>query len=104
MNFIGSNIEAELFALYELKKSPDLSQRALAKKLGVSLGKSSYILRSLAKKGLIKIEHFRRSNNKIKYLYFLTPEGLEEKARLTKEFIKFKIQEYEKLIKDLEEQ
>ena len=64
------------------------TQRQLSNDLGVSLGKVNYCLKSLVKKGFIKVNNFRNSNNKTQYSYLLTPKGIEEKAKLTLDFIR----------------
>lgn len=91
--------EAVHYTLLKLvEDNPELSQRELAKKMGVSLGKANYCLKALVAKGFIKLENFRRSDNKLAYMYLLTPLGFEEKARLTLEFLRIKETEY-KVIK-----
>ncbi len=89
--------------LKTLEENPGLSQRDLAKKLGISLGKVNFCLKALVTKGSVKINNFRSSDNKLAYAYLLTPHGIEEKARITVEFLKYKIQEYERLKKEIEE-
>lgn len=76
---------------------PISSQRELATRLGISIGKTNFLLRALLQKGLVKVENFRRSDRKIGYLYLLTPSGMTEKARLTRAFIARKEIEYEYL-------
>ena len=71
-----------------LQKNPETSQRALAKKLGFSLGKLNYCLKALQDKGLIKIENFRKNPKKVNYIYALTPKGIGEKTKLTINFMK----------------
>ncbi|MFI8622096.1 MarR family EPS-associated transcriptional regulator [Marinomonas sp. NPDC078689] len=88
--------------LKELQYSPDLSQRELAKRLGISLGKTNFCLKALIEKGLIKAGNFKRSTNKAKYLYLLTPTGIEAKARLTRKFLHKKLQEHEALALEIE--
>jgi EPS-associated MarR family transcriptional regulator len=83
--------------LKTLEENPGLSQRDLAKKLGVSLGKINFCLNALVEKGNLKINNFRNSDNKLAYAYLLTPSGVEQKARMTVQFLKYKVQEYEKL-------
>lgn len=83
--------------LKTLEENPGLSQRDLAKKLGVSLGKINYCLNALVEKGNLKINNFRNSENKLAYAYLLTPRGVEQKARMTVQFLKRKVQEYERL-------
>ena len=89
--------------LKTLEETPDLSQRDLAKRLGISLGKVNFCLNALVTKGSLKINNFRNSDNKLAYAYYLTPRGVEEKARITIGFLKHKIQEYEQLRKEIEE-
>ena len=89
--------------LKTLEENPGLSQRDLAKKLGVSLGKINYCLNALVEKGSLKINNFRNSDNKLAYAYLLTPRGVDEKARITVRFLKYKVQEYERLRKEIEE-
>ncbi len=83
--------------LKTLEGNPSLSQRDLAKHLGVSLGKINFCLNVLVEKGCLKVNNFRNSDNKLAYAYSLTPQGVEEKARITVQFLKIKIQEYEHL-------
>ena len=78
------------------------TQRQLSSNLGTSLGKVNYIIKSLAKKGLIKINNFRNNKNKIQYSYFLTPKGIQEKAKITLDFIKIKTKEYDTLKLEIE--
>lgn len=85
-----------------LQEDPHLSQRELAEVLGVSLGKTNYCLKALIGKGLIKVRNFRNSSNKAAYAYFLTPSGIEEKAKITVRFLKRKMMEYEALHKEIE--
>ena len=86
-----------------LEQNPNLNQRELAKAMGISLGKTNYCLNALIEKGLIKATNFKRSKNKMNYAYYLTPKGIEEKASVTMRFLKRKQQEYESLVKELEE-
>ena len=86
-----------------LEENPGLSQRELAKRLGVSLGKVNFCLNALITKGNLKITNFRNSDNKLAYAYLLTPRGMEEKARITVHFLKLKMQEYERLRDEIEE-
>ena len=88
---------ARLAALRLLAQQPQLSQRDLSVALGVSLGKTHYILHALLDKGLLKVRNFRRSDNKIAYAYVLTPRGLSEKLRMTRSFLKRKETEFDTL-------
>ena len=83
--------------LKSLSKKADYTQRELAKSLDISLGKLNYRLTELVKKGFVKIDNFKKSDKKIGYLYYLTPQGMEEKVRVTYHFLKRKTQEYEEL-------
>ena len=89
--------------LKELQQDPDLSQRELAKRLGISLGKANFCLKALIEKGSIKADNFKNSANKTGYLYLLTPKGLEEKITLTQRFLQRKIAEYEALEQEIEQ-
>ena len=88
--------------LRKIQKMPDSSQRELAKQLGFSLGKLNYCLNALKDKGLIKIENFTKNPKKLNYMYVLTPEGISEKTKLTINFMKKKMQEYDDLKKELD--
>jgi EPS-associated MarR family transcriptional regulator len=89
--------------LKTLENNPGLSQRDLAKRLGISLGKVNFCLNALVAKGSLKISNFRNNENKLAYAYLLTPRGVEEKARVTVGFLKHKMQEYEQLKKEIAE-
>jgi len=80
-----------------LEKTPDVSQRDLAKALGVSLGGVNYSLRALVDRGMVKAQNFSKSERKLAYAYVLTPQGLAEKTKLTARFLKRKMEEYEAL-------
>ena len=87
----------------DISKNPAISQREIALKNRISLGKVNYAIRSLVEKGFIKIQNFSESNNKRKYMYVLTPAGMYEKAKLTTVFLKWKMDEYERLKREIEE-
>lgn len=89
--------------LKTLEGNPNLSQRDLAKQLGISLGKVNYCLNALVEKGCLKVNNFRNSSNKLAYAYLLTPHGVEEKARITVHFLKYKMHEYEQLHAEIQE-
>ena len=89
--------------LKTLEDNPSLSQRDLAKRLGISLGKVNFCLNALVEKGCLKVNNFRNSENKLAYAYVLTPRGIEERARMTVHFLKYKMQEYEQLRAEIEE-
>ena len=87
--------------LRKIKNRPNFSQRKLANELGFSLGKLNYCLNALKFKGLVKIKNFRNNKNKINYIYVLTPKGIAKKAKLTINFMKRRMKEYEELKKEL---
>ena len=89
--------------LRKINKKSQYSQRELAQELGFSLGKLNYCLKELQKKGFIKIKNFKKNPNKINYLYFLTPKGMSQKTKLTINFMKRKMREYDELKKEMEE-
>jgi len=95
--------EIHLKVLRHLENDPEITQRKLAKELGISLGKANYCLKALIGKGLVKTDNFKNSNNKSAYLYLLTPKGIKEKSRITLHFLKRKIDEYENLKKEINE-
>ena len=96
--------EIYLHILRKIQKKPELSQRELAKELGFSLGKLNYCLKELKKKGHIKIKSFKNNPKKTNYLYILTPKGISEKTKLTINFMKRKMDEYDQLKKEIDEQ
>tara|TARA_B100000989_G_scaffold287115_1_gene256422 strand:- start:7493 stop:7792 length:300 start_codon:yes stop_codon:yes gene_type:complete len=95
------NSQDQLEILRKINKKPKLSQRELAKELGFSLGKLNYCIKELKKKGLVKIENFKKNPNKLNYIYLLTPKGVSEKTKLTINFMKKKAKEYDELKKEL---
>ena len=91
------NKEDNLNLLRKINNSPKVSQRDLAKELGFSIGKLNYCLKSLVDKGFVKIESFKKNPNKLNYLYVITPKGISEKTKLTINFMKLKMKEYDQL-------
>ena len=90
--------------LRRIQKRPESSQRQMAEELGFSLGKLNYCLKSLQKKGFVKLQKFQKKKNKITYLrYVITPKGISERTKLTVDFMKRKMKEYDELKKELEE-
>ena len=87
--------------LRKIKNMPSAKQRELANELGFSLGKLNYCLNALKLKGLIKVRNFRKNPNKINYIYVLTPRGIAEKTKLTLNFMKQKMKEYDELKKEV---
>src|SRR3954453_18552868 len=86
-----------------LENNPTASQRDIARELGVSLGRVNYCLQALVEKGLIKVNNFRQNESKRGYLYYLTPKGMQEKAKVTVRFLKIKIDEYENIKREVAE-
>ena len=84
-----------------LEKNPNTNQRDLAKTLNLSLGKIHYIIKELKKKGIIKVENFKQNENKINYLYLITPKGLKHKTKLAYFFFKKISKEYDELVNEL---
>tara|TARA_B110001450_G_C17493784_1_gene429463 strand:+ start:248 stop:589 length:342 start_codon:yes stop_codon:yes gene_type:complete len=91
-----------LNALKLLEKNPELTQRELAVELGLSLGKTHYVLKSLVDIGLVKVANFQRSDNKWGYAYLLTPRGIAEKATITIRFLVRKQEEFKQLEREIE--
>ena len=96
------NNQDYLDLLRKIKKEPNASQRKLATDLNFSLGKLNYCLKALKAKGLIKIKNFEKNPKKLNYIYLLTPKGISEKTKLTLNFMKRKMEEYEELREELE--
>ena len=98
----GARDELRLRVLRALEANPELSQRQLAAELGVSLGGVNYALKALVERGFVKAGNFRKSGNKVAYLYVLTPQGVAEKASLATAFLGRKLEEYELLRQEIE--
>ncbi len=88
---------SQLALLRLLNEQPDLSQRELSQALGLSLGKTHYVLHAMLDKGLVKVGNFRRNDNKLAYAYLLTPAGLLEKIAMTRRFLARKEAEFDQL-------
>ena len=93
--------EFHLKALRILADNPVLSQRSIAKELELSLGKANYIIKALVEKGYIKMKRFKNSNDKLAYMYVLTPVGIKKKMELTGKFLKKKSEEYRTLKREI---
>mgnify|MGYP003688817199 FL=1 len=96
------NQQSKYQLLKSLEQDANLTQRQLSEELGISLGKVNYCLKNLIQKGFVKINNFKNSNHKLQYSYLLTPTGIEEKTKLTIEFLKVKTAEYEALKEEVE--
>ena len=92
--------DEQLNILRFIEKKPESNQRLIANELGYSLGKLNYCLMALRKKGLVKIKNFRRNDNKLSYLYLLTPKGINKKTTLIINFLQKKTKEYEEIQKE----
>ena len=90
-----------LNTLRKIQNKPNSTQRELAVQLGFSLGKLNYCLKALKNKGLVKISNFKKNPSKVNYIYMLTPKGITEKSKLTINFMKRKMKEYEELKKEV---
>ena len=93
--------EIQLSLLRLLENNPELTQRGMTKGMGISLGKINYCLTELSKQGLIRVERFKNSKNKTAYMYHLTPNGIEAIGKLTFNFLKKKIREYDDLKEEI---
>jgi EPS-associated MarR family transcriptional regulator len=93
--------EEILKVLRMLKDNPEMTQRELSSRLGLSLGKTNFLMRAVIRRGLVKVQNFKNSQNKNAYLYYLTPSGLEEKTKTTYFFLKRKMREYEELEEEI---
>ena len=98
-NVLSDHTRYQLLRL--LEANPGMNQRQLAEAAGVSVGKMNYMLRGLADKGLVKAENFRRSDNKLAYLYKLTPAGVTEKMRVTRRYLAKRKAEYEAIREEI---
>ena len=94
--------EKTLHILQEIEHNPKVTQRGLAQKLEISLGKINFLINALIDKGVIEIKNFKNSRNKLAYMYLLTPQGIKIKIQLTRKFFLWKTQEYEKLKEEIE--
>lgn len=97
--FLNSNDTRALDVLRALEAEPEVTQRELASRIDLSLGRTNYVLKALIEKGLVKVENFSQSSNKLGYAYLLTSEGIAEKLALTRRFLVRKYAEYD-AIKD----
>jgi len=97
------NNQDNLNILRKIQSKSDITQRDLANELGFSLGKLNYCLKALKNKGLIKIKNFEKNKSKVSYMYLLTPKGISAKTKLTINFMKRKMAEYDELQKELGE-
>ncbi len=99
-----SDNQDQFNVLRKIRSKPNSSQRELASELGFSLGKLNYCLKALKDKGLIKIQNFQKDPNKLRYVYILTPKGVATKTKITLNFMKRKMREYDELKAEIEEE
>ncbi len=99
-----TNNSDQFNVLRKIKSKPNSSQRELASELGFSLGKLNYCLKALKEKGLIKIKNFQKNPNKLRYAYILTPKGVTAKTKITLNFMKRKMKEYDELKAEIEQE
>ena len=97
-----SNQQSKFQLLKSLERDSNLTQRQLSKELGISLGKVNYCLQSLIQKGFVKVNNFKKSKHRARYSYLLTSKGVEEKTKLTIEFLRVKAKEYEMLKQEVD--
>jgi EPS-associated MarR family transcriptional regulator len=95
--------ETEFKTLKELATDGSVSQRDLSKRIGLSLGSVNYIIKELIKKGYVKAQRFKNSNNKAAYVYAVTPQGISARIQQTQYFLQAKVQEYERLKREIDE-
>ena len=100
---VSNTDDTRLRILRELARNPKVSQRDLSDLLDVSIGKTNYCLRALVDKGLVKVENFRKSGNKLAYAYQLTPRGIVHKAKMTRRYLQIKLREHEALQSEIEQ-
>ena len=101
MNSYEQEIRYRLLKI--LSEDSSLTQQEMSRRMGISLGKLNYCLTELAKRGFVKIHRFKDSSNKTKYMYLLTPRGMEEKTRVAMNFLKSKVREYEEIKRQIKE-
>jgi len=97
MSDLSKITEDDLAVLHLIEEHPEISQRMMARKSGLSLGKVNYCLRSLVDIGFVKMDNFKQAKHKSRYIYKLTPQGIKQKIVITKKFLAKKQAEYEKL-------
>jgi EPS-associated MarR family transcriptional regulator len=100
---MNQTTETHLKVLRCIEEDPEVTQRELARELGVSLGKVNYCLKALIQKGWVKANNFKNSNNKSAYAYLLTAKGIERKTKITASYLRSKINEYEALKTEIEQ-
>ena len=103
LNKSMDNNQDHFNVLRKIQQKPESSQRELAEDLGFGLGKLNYCLKALKVKGLVKIKNFKKNPNKINYIYVLTPQGVSEKTKLTLNFMKRKMKEYDELKREVKD-
>jgi EPS-associated MarR family transcriptional regulator len=95
------HLEETVKLLNHIHENPEATQRVLVEELNFSLGKVNYLIKALTEKGIIKLKRFKNSRKKAGYLYLLTPKGINQKAEITRKFLKQRLEEYDKLQKEI---
>ena len=95
------NIKETIKLLEYIQQNSEVTQRELVEELEVSLGKVNFLVKVLTEKGIIKLKRFKKSNDKMAYLYLITPKGIANKAHITREFLKLKLKEYDDLREEI---
>jgi EPS-associated MarR family transcriptional regulator len=98
---LNQTTETHLQVLRHIEANPEITQRELARELGVSVGKVNYCIKALVQKGWVKANNFKNNKNKAAYAYLLTPKGIEQKAQITVRYLKSKMAEYETLKQEI---
>ena len=96
------HLEETVKILNHIHENPESTQRELVEEFDYSLGKINYLMKALTEKGIVKLKRFKSSRKKAGYLYLLTPEGIKQKTEITRMFLKQKLQEYNKLQKEIQ--
>lgn len=96
------NLEESLKILEHIHRNPQATQREIVQSLNISLGKVNFLIKSLAKMGLVKLEKFKKSSNKRGYIYIITSRGIKEKVVITKKFLERKLLEYDDIRDEIE--
>lgn len=99
----NNSLEHDLKVLDLIEENPSISQREIATSAGMSVGKVNFVLNALVEKGLVKASNFKKSNNKMGYIYKLTPQGLAEKTQITLRFLKRKMDEHAMIEQQIEQ-
>lgn len=97
---MNDEIQHKIFSIIE--QNPNITQRELARQLGISLGKANYCLKAFMQKGWVKVKNFKNNKNKLGYFYLLTPSGIKQKSRITVRYLEQKMAEYDRIKAEIE--